>query len=121
MSTPCNSVICFSHFPISVNIQENNATIKNFLGEKIARKLTIPKGVDIKIDKDIITINSINKEMAGQAAANFEAVTRVGNRDRRIFQDGIYRFCLSIINKTAGVDHHDISFLFMHNVFATGF
>lgn len=86
--------ICFSHFPITVEIKDQEATIKNFLGEKIPRKMNLPKGIDINIDKGIITIKSINKESAGQAAANFEKATKIVGRDRRIFQDGIY-----IINK----------------------
>ncbi len=82
--------ICFSHFPISVETKGSEAIIKNFLGEKIPRKCKIVSGVDVKVDKDIITITSQNKELAGQVAANFEMATKVGNRDRRVFQDGIF-------------------------------
>ncbi len=90
--------ICSSHFPMTVKIDEGKAIIKNFLGEKIDRKVKIPKNVEVKIDKDFITINSLDKEDAGQTAANFESATKIRKRDNRIFQDGIY-----IINK-AGRD-----------------
>ncbi len=82
--------VCSSHFPINVEVKGEEVFIKNFLGEKTPRKCYMPKGVDVQVNKDIITIKSSNKELAGQAAANFEAATKVRNRDRRVFQDGIY-------------------------------
>jgi len=82
--------IAASHFPMTVKIEGDKALIKNFLGEKIDRTCTIPKGAEVKIDKGLIIIKSHSKEIAGQAAANFETATRITKRDRRTFQDGIY-------------------------------
>ncbi len=86
--------VCSGHFPMTVKVEGDKAIIKNFFGEKIDRVAQIPKGAEIEVKKDRITIKSINKEIAGQAAANFEAATVLKKKDRRIFQDGIY-----IVNK----------------------
>lgn len=82
--------ICFSHFPITVDLQGKEAIIKNFQGEKINRKSKILDNVDVKLEGQIITVESINKELAGQTAANFEKATKIRNKDRRVFQDGIF-------------------------------
>lgn len=86
--------ICSSHFPMSAKVEGNQIIIKNFLGEKIERKSKIPENVSVEIEKDIIKVTSIDKEKAGQTAANLEKTTAIRGKDRRIFQDGIY-----IINK----------------------
>ena len=90
---------CYSHFPFTIDIEENGATIKNFLGEKISRKVKFLKGVEVELGKDSnkkipINVKSVDRELAGQTAANFEMATKVRNRDRRVFQDGIF-----IVNK----------------------
>ena len=82
--------ICSGHFPITVKIEGQCITISNFLGEKIPRKSKILPNVEVKIDKDMITVSSADIEAAGQTAANIEKATGVGKRDRRVFQDGCY-------------------------------
>jgi large subunit ribosomal protein L6 len=82
--------ICFSHFPFTVNVEGNKVEIKNFLGEKVPRVLHLPKEVETRADKEYVTITSIDKELAGRVASDFEKITKIRGRDKRVFQDGIY-------------------------------
>ena len=82
--------ICSGHFPMNVSLDKGGIIVKNFLGEKIARKARIVEGSNVTIKGDEIVVTSVNKEVAGQTAANIEQCTRITDKDRRVFQDGIY-------------------------------
>lgn len=81
---------CNVHFPMTLKMEKNTILVNNFLGEKIPRKSVILPNVDVEIKGTQITVTSSDREAAGQTAANLERATKVRNRDRRIFQDGIY-------------------------------
>ncbi len=80
------------HFPMTVTFDKmkREVVIKNFLGERIPRVAKIFPDTDVKIEKDLVIIESHDKHAAGQSAANIEAATRITKRDRRVFQDGIW-------------------------------
>lgn len=82
--------ICSGHFPMNVTHDGKEVIVKNFLGESIPRKSKMPEGADIQIKGNDITVKGVNKEIVGQAAAKIEAITRLTNKDRRRFQDGIF-------------------------------
>lgn len=82
--------ICFVHFPMTVKVEKGELLIKNFLGESRDRKAKILPDVDVKVQAELIKVSSVDKEAAGQTAANIERATRITKRDRRIFQDGIW-------------------------------
>ncbi|MBT7903553.1 50S ribosomal protein L6 [Candidatus Woesearchaeota archaeon] len=83
--------ICSGHFPMTAAVSGKNFVVKNFLGEKNPRKMQIKDGAKVKVEGDQVIIESTNKEISGQVAADIELLTRVGNRrDIRIFQDGIF-------------------------------
>ena len=75
---------------MNVAVSGNKFVVSNFLGEKTPRELGIKDGADVKIEGDMVTVQSINKELASQTAADIERLTKVKGRDLRIFQDGIY-------------------------------
>jgi large subunit ribosomal protein L6 len=82
--------ICSGHFPMKIEIKDNQVVINNFLGEKKPRIAKFTEGASVKMEGDEITIESHNKEIAGQTASTIEKTTRINNRDKRIFQDGIF-------------------------------
>ena len=82
--------ICSGHFPMNVTIDKNKIIIKNFLGEKVPRIAQVIEGVIVKVNGDIITVESSDLEKAGQVSANIEIATRIPNKDRRVFQDGVF-------------------------------
>ncbi|MEA3254508.1 MAG: 50S ribosomal protein L6 [Candidatus Altiarchaeota archaeon] len=82
--------IVYSHFPMNVKVQGDALIIDNFFGEKYPRKAKILGGVDIEVKGQEVMLKGIDKENVSQTAANIEQATKIKNRDRRVFQDGIY-------------------------------
>ena len=82
--------IVSSHFPMNVSVENDKVVIKNFYGEKVPRIAKILPGTKVKVDGDIVIVESPDKEKAGQTAANIELATKRLGYDRRLFQDGIW-------------------------------
>ncbi len=82
--------ICNVHFPMNVKLEGEKIVVKSFLGESVDRHAKVLPGVKVEIKGNEIVLSSPNRESAGQTAANIEKATRVGRRDRRVFQDGIF-------------------------------
>lgn len=61
-------------------------TTRNFLGEKIVRRVTMHEGVDVEISKnqkDEITLTGNSLENVSQSAADIQQICRVRNKDIR--------------------------------------
>jgi len=82
--------ICSGHFPMTAAVSGKEFVVKNYLGEKIPRVVKIKEGATVKVTGADITVESTNLETAGQVAGDIEQLMRITNRDRRVFQDGIY-------------------------------
>jgi len=82
--------ICYGHFPVTVKVEGNQFIIENFGGEKVPRKTKLMPDTKVEVKGSEVIVTGLNKELVGQTAANIELATRVRNKDRRIFQDGIW-------------------------------
>jgi large subunit ribosomal protein L6 len=81
----------YSHFSMTMAVKGNTFVVNNYFGERVPRTSDILSGVDVKVSNKVeVTVSGIDKELVGQTAANIERSTTVKNRDRRVFQDGIY-------------------------------
>jgi large subunit ribosomal protein L6 len=84
--------ICNVHFPMTLTFDKAKSQfiVKNQLGEKSPRVLSAPKNIEVEIKAPKITLKSFDLEVVSQAAGNLEKLTRIRNRDRNKFQDGIF-------------------------------
>lgn len=91
--------IVFSHFPISVKVEEKNILIGNFTGERRPRKVRMAGDVQVKVQSEDVIIQGTNLEDVSQTAAKIEEATKVKGKDPRIFLDGIY-----VYEKSEGIE-----------------
>ncbi|ELZ33502.1 50S ribosomal protein L6P [Halogeometricum pallidum JCM 14848] len=82
--------IYYAHFPMQVNVQGDEVEIENFLGEKAPRYAKVRGDTQVQIDGEEMVLTGPNKEDVGQTAADIEQLTRVNDKDTRVFQDGVY-------------------------------
>lgn len=80
----------YAHFPMSIKVEGDKFVVSNFLGEKFPRSMKLIKGVTVKITGPEITVAGSNREIVGLCASQIEQLCKIKNRDRRVFQDGIY-------------------------------
>jgi len=89
----------YAHFPINVNLDKNKETgvweveIRNFLGEKLVRRVIMQPGVDVEASKNVkdeLQLSGNSLEAVSQSAADIQQICRVRNKDIRKFLDGLY-------------------------------
>jgi large subunit ribosomal protein L6 len=82
--------IVFSHFPISVKVEDDQIRIENFTGERSPRFAKIVGNSTTTVKSDDIIVKGIDLEAVSQTAANIQQATKVKKKDPRVFLDGIY-------------------------------
>lgn len=85
----------YAHFPVNcaINADKTNIEIRNFLGEKVVRRVQMLPGVTINQStavKDEIILEGNDIEKVAQSAANIHMISLVKDKDIRKFLDGIY-------------------------------
>lgn len=84
----------YAHFPINLSIVDNKKCIeiRNFIGEKIVRRVPMLAGVTVETtdQKDEIVLRGNDIQNVSQSAATIQNITKVKNKDIRKFLDGIY-------------------------------
>lgn len=86
--------IVYSHFPITVDVADDEVIIKNLYGQRDPRRAKIfGDDVKVKVDGDEVIITGINKEHVGQTSANIQEICKLRgkyHKDPRRFMDGIW-------------------------------
>ncbi len=82
--------LVYMHFPATLKVVGDKLVVENFVGERKAREIPLPKGVVVKVSGTKITINGIDKYLVGQTAGTIENKIQIKNKDRRVFKDGVF-------------------------------
>jgi len=75
---------------MQVDVDGDEIVIENFLGERAPRRTPIRGDTEVEIDGEELTLRGADKEAVGQTAADIEQLTKVTDKDNRVFQDGVY-------------------------------
>ena len=86
--------VVHSHFPVTMKVidKERKFLIENFTGEKTPRIARIVGDSKVKASGDEVIIQGISLQDVSQTAANIEQITKIKDKDQRVFLDGIYVF-----------------------------
>ena len=82
--------VVYAHFPMQVTVEGDEVVIENFLGEQAPRRTAVRGDTEVQVDGEEVVLTGPNKEDVGQTAAAIEQLTRVTDKDTRVFQDGVY-------------------------------
>lgn len=71
--------IVYAHFPMSIKVSEKDrlVIIENFLGSRGKITARIEPGVKVRVEKDDVIIEGVDKEAVAQTAANIREATKL--------------------------------------------
>jgi len=95
----CRLRLVYSHFPVKLKAEEGKLLIQNFLGERKPRIARLLSGTETRVEKDEVIVTGADKELVGQSCANIEQTCTIKGRDRRVFQDGIWKLSKCKLDK----------------------
>ena len=84
--------IVYAHFPITVKTKDKLVLVENFQGERAPRVAKIHGATKVVSKGDDIVVTGPVLNDVTQTAAEIEAVTKVKNKDHRVFLDGVYQY-----------------------------
>lgn len=82
-----------SHFPINVSLNQRNVEIRNFLGDKLVRRVPLIDGVEYVRTPDVkdqIELSGNDITTVSLCAARIRQSCDIKNKDLRKFLDGIF-------------------------------
>ncbi|MFB6282052.1 MAG: 50S ribosomal protein L6 [Haloferacaceae archaeon] len=82
--------VYYAHFPMQVEVEDDEVVVSNFLGESAPRRTPIRGDTEVTVEEEEVVLRGPDKEAVGQTAADIEQLTRVSGKDTRVFQDGVY-------------------------------
>jgi len=76
--------IVYAHFPMNVKVDDKNGIviIENFLGRRGKITTRLMPGVKVKVDKEDVIIEGVDKDAVAQTAASIYEVTRLRGKYR---------------------------------------
>ncbi|KAJ1461407.1 ribosomal protein L6, alpha-beta domain-containing protein [Pelagophyceae sp. CCMP2097] len=83
----------YSHFPINVSLAHNTVEIRNFLGDKLVRRVPLIDGVEYVRTADVkdqIELLGNDITTVSLCAARIRQICAIRNKDLRKFLDGIF-------------------------------
>ena len=83
----------YSHFPINVSLSGRTVEIRNYLGEKLVRRVKLCDGVEYVRTADVkdqIELSGNDINAVSLTAANLQQTTKDVAHDIRKFLDGLY-------------------------------